>query len=182
MPGLAPEGSTDLICEDLHIRRHRLSHSTRPAEHSARGRPARARHLPKLLLPGLSTDRKYTPPPSAPCQLQASVRRHVDHLSMLRPRRSATMRTVSPKGELAVFPTRARSAPEPPIGSPSRQRASRGRAGPGAPSSPEHPRPPASYSATHRGSRIHRGMADPERPRLTDGAATQVVQPGRTHW
>src|SRR5262245_45090254 len=32
MPGLAPKGSTDLICEDLHIQRHRLSHSTRSAE------------------------------------------------------------------------------------------------------------------------------------------------------
>src|SRR5262249_33938052 len=32
MPGLTPKGSTDLICEDLHIHRHRLSHFTRSAE------------------------------------------------------------------------------------------------------------------------------------------------------
>jgi hypothetical protein len=32
MPGIAPKGSTDLICEDLYIQRHRLSLSTRSAE------------------------------------------------------------------------------------------------------------------------------------------------------
>src|SRR5262245_316029 len=32
MPGLAPEGPADLICEDLHIQGHRLSHASRSAE------------------------------------------------------------------------------------------------------------------------------------------------------
>src|SRR5262245_5327041 len=31
MPGLAPEGAADLICEDLHIQGHRLSHASRSA-------------------------------------------------------------------------------------------------------------------------------------------------------
>jgi hypothetical protein len=29
MPGLAPEGPADLICEQLHIQGHRLSHASR---------------------------------------------------------------------------------------------------------------------------------------------------------
>src|SRR5687767_1846218 len=31
MPGLAPEGPADLICEDLHIQGHRVSHASRSA-------------------------------------------------------------------------------------------------------------------------------------------------------
>src|SRR5262249_44078250 len=36
MPGLAPKGSADLICDDLHIQRHRLSRSARSAERPAK--------------------------------------------------------------------------------------------------------------------------------------------------
>src|SRR5262245_26323491 len=31
MPGLSPEGPSDLICEELHIQGHRLSHASRSA-------------------------------------------------------------------------------------------------------------------------------------------------------